>query len=95
MFKFFKKKFITVRKSSNVVITLEPSGDEVTYGNVIGFFKFRDIVYYRAKGAAGRTLDEKSLSFIDSLLEYYPNEFSDMSFKEIGEVLVQPLQFVK
>ena len=95
MFSFFKKKFITIRKDAPIVITLKPTGNEVTYGKVAGFFKFRDVVYYRSRGSAGRTLDSKSLSFTDSLLQLYPNEFDDASAKDISEVLVQPLQFVK
>lgn len=95
MFRFLKKKFITVRKNTPTVITLEPKGDEVTYGKVAGFFKFRDVVYYRSRGSAGRTIDNEALSFTDSLLRLYPNEFDNASAKDISEVLVQPLQFVK
>lgn len=82
-------------KKGEFNIQLKTFGDEVTYGNVVGFFKFRDTIYYRVKGAAGRTLDDDSLSFTDSLMQLYPDEFDGYSAKEIGTILVQPLRVVK
>lgn len=94
MVRWFKKKFVTPKIEVYKLI-LKPNGDEVTYGDVIGFFKFRDTIYYRAKGVAGRTLDERSLSFTDNIREEYPDEFKDYNAKEISALLVQPLYLVK
>lgn len=94
MFKFIKEKLFRSPKVEEFELVLTPDGEEVTYGNVIGFFKFRDTVYYRAKGTAGRTLDETSLSFTDSIRELYPEEFENASIRDISNMLVQPLRLV-
>jgi len=92
---FFRKAFGVIRRDDVDTISLRPNGKKVTYGTVIGFFKFRDTIYYRVKGVAGRTVDEESLSFTDSIVKLYPDEFKDYSAKDIGTILVQPLRIVK
>ena len=94
MIKFIKERFFGIPKVEQYKLVLTPDGEEVTYGNVIGFFKFRDTIYYRTKGTAARTLDEKSLSFTDSIRELYPEEFDNATIKDISYILVQPLRLV-
>ena len=86
----FKKK---AKKTKDEVyeLKLTPNDQEVEYGNVIGFFKFRDTLYYRAKGVSGRALDDINMSFTDSIKATYPEEFSNVLAKDISKILVQPL----
>ena len=94
MLDFLKKKKKTDESeitSDAVIITLMP-GETTTYGKVSGFFKFRDRIYYRAKGSSGREIEDGK-TFTESIKELYPSEFSNKPGPEISNIEVEQLDF--
>lgn len=91
----FKKKNNGNPKSEEITLKLVPNGETVTYGDVIGFFKFRDTIYFRTKGVSGREVENVSVSFTDSIKKAYPEEFAYVLAKDISNIAVQPLNVIK
>ena len=96
MFKFMKKK--TVNNDSDsmtdaVIVTLMPEST-TTYGNVNGFFRFRNHIYYRAgKFFIGRCIED-NMSFTDSIKSFYPEEFGNKVGPDISNIEVETLSFI-
>ena len=86
----FKRKKSRKENPEEVVVRLVPSGEPVPYSDVLGFFKFRNTLYYRSKGKAGKVLNDEEMSFTESIKATYPEEFADIAAKDIAKVLVQP-----
>ena len=90
MLKFLKSFKIMKLNPDDVVLKLVPSGEPVKYGDVLGFFKFRDTLYYREKGRPGKSIFDAEVSFTESIKATYPTEFSDILAKDVGKIIVQP-----
>ena len=105
----FRKRFIPLTKADEIefpcddntdesseefCINLESYGESTTYGCVLGFFEFRGEIYYRARGAAGRKVDNNDKSFTDSIKELYPDEFKDYTPAKVCTIKVTPLKVI-
>ena len=86
----FKKKNVIELKPGETVLKLVPNGEPVEYSDVLGFFKFRDTMYYKLKGVSGKTVDNCRISFTENLKHTYPLEFSNIQAKDVGKLMVQP-----
>lgn len=90
MLGLFKKKNVIELNPGETILKLVPNGEPVEYSDVLGFFKFRDTLYYRGKGVSGKTVDNSQVSFSENIKDTYPLEFSNILSKDVGKIMVQP-----
>lgn len=63
----------------------------VIYKDVTGFFSYREHVFYRAKGSAGKSVTTNQ-TFTDFIKSKYPTEFENSKASDISKLKVTPLR---
>lgn len=86
MFFFSKKKPV-----ADFQVNLKKTGNKVTYGEVVGYFEFRNEIYYKVKGSSGRNVKDLEKPFTAKIKELYPDEFKDYLAKDIRSIIVNEL----
>ena len=78
------------KKNKDIKLRLVFSGKEIPYGNVKeGFFEFRGVLFYRAKGGSARLVSNSSKSFTNYIKETY-TEYSEIRPSEVSAIMVNP-----
>ena len=78
------------KKNKDIKLRLVFSGKEIPYGSLKeGFFEFRGVLFYRAKGESARLVEDSSKSFTNYIKETYA-EFSEIRPSEVSAIMVNP-----
>lgn len=73
------------------VMSLKKEENVVKYKDVCGFFSFRNVVFYRAKGVAGKCITD-DMTFTEKIKSLFPDEFQNVTATQISNLLVQTLK---
>lgn len=81
---------ISAKSTNGITVQLEEVPTRVSYKEAVGFFSFRGDLFYRSKGAAGKSI-KGDINFSEFVKTNYPEEFKSAISSDISNIQVVQL----